>query len=44
MHYTETNDNPANLELRAQLKKMFGNKAVPDIVDPETHLHHALPC
>jgi branched-chain amino acid transport system substrate-binding protein len=31
MHYTETNDNPANLELRAQLKKMFGNKAVPDI-------------
>ena len=31
MHYTETNDNPANLELRAQLKKTFGNKAVPDI-------------
>jgi branched-chain amino acid transport system substrate-binding protein len=31
MHYTETNNNPANLELRAQLKKMFGDKAVPDI-------------
>ena len=31
MHYTETNNNPANLELRAQLEKMFGNKAVPDI-------------
>jgi branched-chain amino acid transport system substrate-binding protein len=30
-HYTESNQNPANLELRAQLKKMFGNKAVPDI-------------
>jgi branched-chain amino acid transport system substrate-binding protein len=30
-HYTETNDNPANLELKAQLKKMFGDKAVPDI-------------
>ena len=31
MHYTETNNNPANLELRAQLKKMFGDKAIPDI-------------
>ena len=30
-HYTETNDRPANLELRAQVKKMFGEKAVPDI-------------
>jgi branched-chain amino acid transport system substrate-binding protein len=30
-HYTETNQNPANLELRAQLTKMFGEKAVPDI-------------
>jgi len=30
-HYTESNKNPANLELRAQLKKMFGDKAVPDI-------------
>jgi branched-chain amino acid transport system substrate-binding protein len=30
-HYTETNTNPANLELKAQLKKMFGDKAVPDI-------------
>jgi branched-chain amino acid transport system substrate-binding protein len=31
MHYTETNNNPLNLELRAQLKKMFGPKAIPDI-------------
>jgi branched-chain amino acid transport system substrate-binding protein len=31
MHYTETNTNPANLELKAQLKKMFGDKAIPDI-------------
>jgi branched-chain amino acid transport system substrate-binding protein len=30
-HYTETNTNPANLELKAQLKKMFGDKATPDI-------------
>ena len=30
-HYTESNENPANLELQAQLKKMFGDKAVPDI-------------
>src|SRR5260370_13013155 len=30
-HYTETNTRPANLELRAQVKKMFGDKAVPDI-------------
>jgi branched-chain amino acid transport system substrate-binding protein len=30
-HYTESNTNPANLELKAQLKKMFGAKAVPDI-------------
>lgn len=30
-HYTESNQNPANLELRAQLQKMFGDKAVPDI-------------
>jgi branched-chain amino acid transport system substrate-binding protein len=31
MHYTENNTNPANLELKAQLKKMFGDKAVADI-------------
>ena len=31
MHYTESNTNPANLELQAQLKKMFGDKAIPDI-------------
>jgi branched-chain amino acid transport system substrate-binding protein len=31
MHYTESNTNPANLELKAQLKKMFGDKAIPDI-------------
>ena len=30
-HYTETNTNPANIELKAQLKKMFGDKAEPDI-------------
>ncbi len=30
-HYTETNKNPANLELKATLTKMFGDKAVPDI-------------
>jgi branched-chain amino acid transport system substrate-binding protein len=30
-HYTETNTNPANLALQAQLKKMFGDKAAPDI-------------
>ena len=30
-HYTETNKNPANLALQAQLKKMFGDKAIPDI-------------
>jgi len=30
-HYTETNTRPANLELREQVKKMFGDKAVPDI-------------
>ena len=26
MHYTESNTNPANLELKAQLKKMFGER------------------
>jgi branched-chain amino acid transport system substrate-binding protein len=31
MHYTENNTNPANLELKAQIKKMFGDKAIPDI-------------
>jgi branched-chain amino acid transport system substrate-binding protein len=31
MHYTETNTNPANIELKAQLKKLSGDKAVPDI-------------
>jgi len=30
-HYTETNTNPENLALKAQLQKMFGDKAVPDI-------------
>jgi branched-chain amino acid transport system substrate-binding protein len=30
-HYTETNTNPANIKLKAQLKKMFGPKAQPDI-------------
>ena len=30
-HYTETNTNPANIALKAQLKKMFGDKAQPDI-------------
>ena len=30
-HYTETNTNPENIALRNQLKKMFGDKAVPDI-------------
>ena len=30
-HYTETNTNPANIALKAQLKKMFGEKAEPDI-------------
>src|SRR5215467_6771027 len=30
-HYTETNTRSANIELREQVKKMFGDKAVPDI-------------
>ncbi|MGZ5853509.1 MAG: ABC transporter substrate-binding protein [Xanthobacteraceae bacterium] len=30
-HYTETNTNPGNIALKAQLKKMFGDKAAPDI-------------
>lgn len=30
-HYTESNNRPANLELRAQVTKIFGPKAVPDI-------------
>jgi branched-chain amino acid transport system substrate-binding protein len=30
-HYTETNTNPENIALKAQLQKMFGDKAVPDI-------------
>jgi branched-chain amino acid transport system substrate-binding protein len=30
-HYTETNTNPENLALKAQLTKMFGDKTVPDI-------------
>ena len=30
-HYTETNTNPENLKLKAQLTKMFGEKAVPDV-------------
>jgi branched-chain amino acid transport system substrate-binding protein len=31
LHYTETNDLPENLQMKAQLTKMFGEKAVPDI-------------
>jgi branched-chain amino acid transport system substrate-binding protein len=31
LHYTETNTNPANLELKAQLAKMYGDRTVPDI-------------
>src|SRR5262245_33591221 len=30
-HYTETNTNPENLALKAQLRKQFGEKAVPEI-------------
>lgn len=30
-HYTETNTNPENIALKEQLKKMFGDKAAPDI-------------
>lgn len=30
-HYTETNNNPENIALKNQLRKMFGDKAVPDI-------------
>ena len=30
-HYTETNDRPQNKQFRAQLQKMFGSKATPDI-------------
>ena len=30
-HYTETNKNPENIALQAQLKKMFGDKAGTDI-------------
>src|SRR6516162_4245347 len=30
-HYTETNTNPENIELKNQLVKMFGPKAIPDI-------------
>ena len=30
-HYTESNTNPENITLKNQLKKMFGDKAVPDI-------------
>jgi branched-chain amino acid transport system substrate-binding protein len=31
LHYTETNNLPENLQMKAQLSKMFGEKAVPDI-------------
>jgi branched-chain amino acid transport system substrate-binding protein len=31
MHYTETNTNPENTALRETLKKMFGEKTIPDI-------------
>jgi branched-chain amino acid transport system substrate-binding protein len=30
-HYTETNTRPANLQMVAEVKKLFGDKAVPDI-------------
>jgi branched-chain amino acid transport system substrate-binding protein len=30
-HYTETNTRPANLEMREEVKKIFGDRAVPDI-------------
>jgi branched-chain amino acid transport system substrate-binding protein len=30
-HYTETNNNPENITLKNQLRKMFGDNAVPDI-------------
>src|SRR5262249_37935292 len=30
-HYTETNTNPENIQLKTQLTKMFGDKATPDI-------------
>ena len=30
-HYTESNTNPQNIELKNQLRKMFGDNAVPDI-------------
>ena len=30
-HYTETNTNPKNLEMKAAIRKKFGEKAVPDI-------------
>jgi branched-chain amino acid transport system substrate-binding protein len=30
-HYTETNDNPENVKLKAALKKVHGDKAQPDI-------------
>jgi branched-chain amino acid transport system substrate-binding protein len=30
-HYTETNNNPENITLKNQLRKMFGDSAVPDI-------------
>jgi branched-chain amino acid transport system substrate-binding protein len=30
-HYTETNTRPENIALKAQLTKMFGDKATPDI-------------
>jgi branched-chain amino acid transport system substrate-binding protein len=43
-HYTETNTNPENLALKAQLRKQFGEKAVPDIASVAawdgTHLIH----
>jgi branched-chain amino acid transport system substrate-binding protein len=31
MHYTESDNTPANVELKTQLNKMFGPKAIPDI-------------
>jgi branched-chain amino acid transport system substrate-binding protein len=31
LNYTETNDLPENLQMKAQLSKMFGDKAIPDL-------------
>jgi len=46
-HYTENNTNPANVQMKAQLKKMFGPKEEPDIAsvaawDGMNLIHQAL--